>query len=123
MHPIPSANLCVVGQPWLEHIETQKSSLSPPNDSYEVLFFSEPLEQDYGGPEFWGFSEKTAIEWLGTILNSGISPKPVRLTIRPHPRQNLDELTDWLKEMSWGFDYHISSVGEAIDASRQHHLV
>jgi hypothetical protein len=97
----PSAILHVVGQPafdaWVERSSSPawarmrahaRRALSVRDDERLIVFFSQPLDNDYGppgSPRHRGYDQRTAFAALQQAL-VGLNPRP-RLVIKPHLRE------------------------------------
>jgi hypothetical protein len=97
----PPAILHVVGQPafdaWVERSSSPawarmradaRRALSVGEDERLIVFFSQPLDNDYGppgSPRHRGYDQRTAFAALQQAI-AGLNPRP-RLVIKPHPRE------------------------------------
>ncbi|MDA1173898.1 MAG: hypothetical protein O2826_05185 [Chloroflexi bacterium] len=97
----PPAILRVVGQPafdawverssspaWARMRDDARRELSVSDDERLVVFFSQPLDNDYGSPgspRYRGYDQRTAFAALQHAI-ANLDPRP-RLVIKPHPRE------------------------------------
>jgi hypothetical protein len=106
----PPDRLCVTGQPAFDELAEFRRSYSPQQgqqvrarlgvgeDQRLVLFASQPLANVYGSdpssPLFPGYTEHTVLEALIEALEKIASRRneKVMLLVRPHPRENADDL-------------------------------
>jgi len=90
------SRLHVTGQPHLQSMVRRLRALRrgrPANDPPVLTFFSEPLAADHSGEEPVGFETEAVADALVAGLASA---GPLRLRIRPHPREDVDRWRRWI---------------------------
>jgi hypothetical protein len=90
----PASILHVVGQPAFDggggarDGESARAALGVAQDARLVVFFSQPLDDDYGPegmPGYRGYDQHVALEVLVGAV--GQLESPVELVVKPHPRE------------------------------------
>lgn len=88
----------VTGQPHLQAISKrlrqrrEAARTSAPSKARAVIFFSEPIDRDYGRQRR-GYDQFDIVTALADALENRVD---VTLKIKPHPRETIDEWAAWL---------------------------
>ncbi|MGE5370811.1 MAG: hypothetical protein ACM3QZ_02375 [Solirubrobacterales bacterium] len=130
---IPEARICVSGHPYLEYIAARhggrgdRDRKGTPGNLLTVLFASEPVSLDYGGPEaaiaYWGFNEYTSFDAVVQALRGwqARTGRSIRLIAKLHPRDETGKYQVWNDQSAMDFeiiemrDLDQSMVGETAD--------
>ena len=105
---IDSSKLYSLGQPWLDYCIQNPLQTSPDhNSTTKILFYSEPITQDYQNENFWGFSELSTLKCLGEVLEKVHIHSNFEFWIKPHPRENQHQLQLFLENQNWKFPWKI----------------
>lgn len=122
---LPADRLVVCGQPYFEKIISARNDLlevdafnqthSLEQDEFVVVFASEPITTTYknGAIGYLGYTECTILEALADTLENIVSATglPVRLIVRPHPKEDGESLGAVLKNrhhLRWSVERNAS---------------
>jgi len=114
---LPPSRLIITGNPYFENlldniekitiekIKKLRHTLGIEEHDFLITYASEPVSNDYNS-NYWGFTEKTIFREIREVLYETCNElnKKIKLIIRPHPREPVDNHSEFISE------YHNISI-------------
>lgn len=106
---IEEERIVVTGQPHFETIRSKYRHVSAAYDKkyWNIVYASEPILREYDGNDqeklYWGYNEKIIFQHLYDCLaRQAVFLKNIRLIIRPHPREDIDNWKEIINSSDFG---------------------